>query len=378
MSEEPDFYEEEENENGNNNNSMGENFQPEISEIKEGENSRDQNCSFGSEPKKNEEPENISMSMVQKDPKKEETKIPKKIFNDNYENPSLNSSIKSKNNSEDNEPNFYDDEEEIEVPNNNKNNNNNRKNNNNNKSIDLDEVNDDIEDDLKKKDKEKDGIKGPYNSIDDIKYHERITKEKEDLKKKSIDINNIFEINDLFDYNRDNPVFYLKENKQVLNRYPWPLSTKQLVSIIQKENLDYNELKVKLVDIFEFKLKQAFEYVDFIYVIKPEWAKNVECSKIFMDLHNFMNGKKNKSKIDKTEDKKDPIKISQSTIPKASQTNTFTVEKKLNNMLKDKEQEQEIEKKEVKQYYPGKNARKTKKRRPAKGDTKLKVGFSYE
>ena len=217
-----------------------------------------------------------------------------------------------------------------------------------------------------------------YNFEDDIKYHERIKNVKDDLKKKSIDINNIFEINDLFDYDKDNPVFYLKENKQVLNRYPWPLSTKQLVSIIKKENLDYNELKVKLVDIFEFKLKQAFEYVDFIYVIKPEWAKNVECSKIFMDLHNFMNGKKNKSKIDKTEDKKDPIKISQSTIHKASQTNTFTVEKKLNNMLKDKEQEQEIEKKEVKQYYPGKNARKTKNRSPAKGDTKLKVGFSYE
>ena len=378
MSDEPEFYEEEENENGDNNNSMGENFQPEISEIKEKENSRDENSSFENGNKKNEEPENISMSMVQKEPKKEETKIPKKIFKDNYENPSLNSSIKSENNNEDNEPNFYDDDEEIEVPNNNNNNNINNKNNNNNKPIDLDKVDDDIENNLKNKDGGEEEIKGLFNFEDDIKYHERIKKEKDDLKKKSIDINNIFEINDLFDYNIDNPVFYLKENKQVLNRYPWPLSTKQLVSIIQKENLDYNELKVKLVDIFEFKLKQAFEYVDFIYVIKPEWAKNVECSKIFMDLHNFMNGKKNKSKIDKTQDKKDPIKISQSTIPKASQTNTFTVEKKLNNMLKDKEQEQEIEKKEVKQYYPGKNARKTKKRRPVKGDTKLKVGFSYE
>ena len=376
MSEEPDFYEEEENENGNNNNSMEENFQPEISEIKEKENSRDENCSFESGNKKNEEQENISMSMVQKEPKKEEIKIPKKIFKDDYERPSLNSSFKSENNNEVSEPDFYDDEEEIEVPNNN--NNINNKNNNNNKSIDLDEVDDDIINNLKNKDGGKEEIKGLYNFEDDIKYHERIKNVKDDLKKKSIDINNIFEINDLFDYDKDNPVFYLKENKQVLNRYPWPLSTKQLVSIIKKENLDYNELKVKLVDIFEFKLKQAFEYVDFIYVIKPEWAKNVECSKIFMDLHNFMNGKKNKSKIDKTEDKKDPIKISQSTIPKASQTNTFTVEKKLNNMLKDKEQEQEIEKKEVKQYYPGKNARKTKKRRPAKGDTKLKVGFSYE
>ena len=367
MSDEPDFYEEDENDNdnGNLNNSIEENFQAEISEIKEREKPRDGNCSFeiDIERKKSEEAENISMSMVKKEPKKDKKKIPEKIFKDDYERPSLNSSIKSDNNNEDNEPDFYNDEEEIEVS------------NNNNKSNDLEEVNNDIEDNINNKDE----IKGIYNNIDEIKYQERITKGKEDLKKKSIDINNIFEINELFDYDKDNPVFYLKENKQVLDRYPWPLSTKQIVSIIQKENLDYNELKVKLVDIFEFKLKAAFSYVDFINVIKPEWAKNVECSKIFKDLHNFMNGKKNKSKIDKPEDKKDPIKISQSAIPKASQTNTFSVENKLNNLLNDKkEKEEEIEKKEVKQYYPGKKARKAKKRRPGKGDAKLKVGFSYD
>lgn len=366
MSDEPDFYEEDENDNdnGNLNNSIEENFQAEISEIKEREKPRDGNCSFeiDIERKKSEEAENISMSMVKKEPKKEDKKIPAKIFKDDYERPSLNSSIKSDNNNEDNEPDFYNDEEEIEVS------------NNNNKSNDLEEVNNDIKDNINNKDE----IKGIYNNIDEIKYQERITKGKEDLKKKSIDINNIFEINELFDYDKDNPVFYLKENKQVLDRYPWPLSTKQIVSIIQKENLDYNELRVKLVDIFEFKLKAAFSYVDFINVIKPEWAKNVECSKIFKDLHNFMNGKKNKSKIDKPEDKKDPIKISQSAIPKASQTNTFSVENKLNNLLNDKKEKEEIEKKEVKQYYPGKKARKAKKRRPGKGDAKLKVGFSYD
>ena len=366
MSDEPDFYGEDENDNdnGNLNNSIEENFQAEISEIKGREKPRDGNCSFeiDIERKKSEEAENISMSMVKKEPKKDKKKIPEKIFKDDYERPSLNSSIKSDNNNEDNEPDFYNDEEEIEVS------------NNNNISNDLEEVNNDIKDNINNKDE----IKGIYNNIDEIKYQERITKGKEDLKKKSIDINNIFEINELFDYDKDNPVFYLKENKQVLDRYPWPLSTKQIVSIIQKENLDYNELRVKLVDIFEFKLKDAFSYVDFINVIKPEWAKNVECSKIFKDLHNFMNGKKNKSKIDKPEDKKDPIKISQSAIPKASQTNNFSVENKLNNLLNDKKEKEEIEKKEVKQYYPGKKARKAKKRRPGKGDAKLKVGFSYD
>ena len=117
MSEEPDFYDDEDENNANN--SIEENFHPEISEIKEKETSKDENCSFGNEQereKSENEEQNISMSMVKKDPIKEEKKIPEKIFNDNYDRPSLNSSLNiSENNSEDKEPNFYDDEEEIEV-----------------------------------------------------------------------------------------------------------------------------------------------------------------------------------------------------------------------------------------------------------------------
>jgi len=315
------------------------------------------------------------MSMVKNSPNiKEENKIPEKIFKGNQEEPSLVSFInKSDKNSEDNEPDFYGDEEEIEVEDTNKNI------SDNNHSIDNEnDINDNINIESNQENY-KDKINGPYNYKDEIKYLDIIKKDKEDLKKKNIDINNIFEINELFDYDKDNPVFYLKENKQALDRYPWPLSTKQIVSIIEKENLDYHELRVKLVDIFEFNLKDAFSYVDFINVIKPEWAKNVKCSKIFMDLHNFMNGKKNKSKIDKPEDKTEPIKISESTTPKVSQTNTISEVKKLNNLFNDKKEiEKEIEKKEVKQYNPGKNARKSKKRRQEKGDAQLKVGFSYD
>ena len=377
MSDEPAFYEEEEDESVKN--SMEENFKPDISKEekeKKEEDYIDLNCSFEKNNKKKEYEEelNISMSMVKNDPnKKEKNKIPEKIFKENQEEPSLASFInKSDKNSEDNEPNFYDDEEEIEV-------NNTIKNDNiKNNSIDFEEdskYNNYIKE-FKKIDKEEnEEINGPYNINDIKKYHDIIKKDKEDLKKKNIDINNIFEINELFDYDKDNPVFYLKENKQALDRYPWPLSTKQIKSIIEKENLDYHELRVKLVDIFEFNLKDAFSYVDFINVIKPEWAKNVKCSKIFMDLHNFMNGKKNKSKIDKPEDKTEPIKISESTTPKVSQTNTISEVKKLNNLFNDKK---EIEKKEVKQYNPGKNARKSKKRRQEKGDAQLKVGFSYD
>ena len=379
MSDEPDFYDIEEDENVNN--SMEENFKPDISKIKKKKKEEDYidvNCSFEKNNKRKEKEDgdpNISMSMVKNSPNiKEENKIPEKIFKGNQEEPSLVSFInKSDKNSEDNEPDFYGDEEEIEVEDTNKNI------SDNNHSIDNEnDINDNINIESNQENY-KDKINGPYNYKDEIKYLDIIKKDKEDLKKKNIDINNIFEINELFDYDKDNPVFYLKENKQALDRYPWPLSTKQIVSIIEKENLDYHELRVKLVDIFEFNLKDAFSYVDFINVIKPEWAKNVKCSKIFMDLHNFMNGKKNKSKIDKPEDKTEPIKISESTIPKVSQTNTISEVKKLNNLFNDKKEiEKEIEKKEVKQYNPGKNARKSKKRRQEKGDAQLKVGFSYD
>ena len=379
MSDEPDFYDVEEDENVNN--SMEENFKPDISKIKkkkEEEDYIDVNCSFEKNNKRKEKEDgdpNISMSMVKNSPNiKEENKIPEKIFKGNQEEPSLVSFInKSDKNSEDNEPDFYGDEEEIEVEDTNKNI------SDNNHSIDNEnDINDNINIESNQENY-KDKINGPYNYKDEIKYLDIIKKDKEDLKKKNIDINNIFEINELFDYDKDNPVFYLKENKQALDRYPWPLSTKQIVSIIEKENLDYHELRVKLVDIFEFNLKDAFSYVDFINVIKPEWAKNVKCSRIFMDLHNFMNGKKNKSKIDKPEDKTEPIKISESTTPKVSQTNTISEVKKLNNLFNDKKEiEKEIEKKEVKQYNPGKNARKSKKRRQEKGDAQLKVGFSYD
>lgn len=343
MSEDPNFYEEDENDD-NNNNSMEDNFQPDISEKKGEENNRDENCSFEIKNKtknSDDDEQNISMSMVKNPPpKREENKKPDKIFKD-QESPSLNSSNKSDNNKEDKEPSFYGEDEEIEDS------------NINNKPDEDD--NEDMDEDI-------------------IKYNEIIKKKKEDLKIKNIDINNIFEINELFDYDKDNPVFYLKENKQALDRYPWPLSTKQIVSIIQKENLDYNELRVKLVDIFEFKLKDAYSYVDFINVIKPEWVTNVKCSKIFMDLHKFMNGKSKKSKIEKSQDKKEPFKISQSAIPKNNQINTISEEQTLKKIL----EKEDKEKKEVKQYYPGKNARKAKKRRPEKGDVKLKVGFSYD
>ena len=190
--------------------------------------------------------------------KENENEILKNI--DNEEEKEIN------NDSEVEEPNFYDEEQN---------------------GTDKDE---------EEEEKENEDNNDEYNNYEE-KEKERNNKRKEELKKKNIDIKNIYEINKEFNYNIDNPVFYLKEDKNVLDKYPWPLSTKQIESIIEKNNIPYEKLKVKLVDLFEFKLKNAFEFVDFIEVIKPEWASNVTYSKIFLDLHNF---KMNKDDVSTT------------------------------------------------------------------------------
>ena len=251
-----------------------------------------------------------------------------------------NSSSKD-NNKENNEPSFYeeanneDQEEEKEKENENEHSENHEK--------------------LKKKEEEM-----------KKKYEEKNKKKIEKLKEKGIEIDNIYDINKEFNYDMDKPVFYLKENRAKLNKYPEPLSTKQVADIVKRNNIPYENLKVKLVDLFEFKLRNAFEYVDFMVVIKPEWASNVTYSKIFMDLYNSKIKKEqaekdNDKKEDKKEDKKDLNDISQSEINKDSQMNTFSAEEKFVNNMDGKEEEKGQSNNNNKNFYPRRNNKKKKK-----------------
>jgi len=274
--EEPDFYEEEENDEGKNENNY--------------------NCSFDDEIEKEKKENDLAITMINNDKyklkenkiKENENEILKNI--DNEEEKEIN------NDSEEEEPNFYDEEQN---------------------GIDEEE-----------EEKENEDNNDEYNNYEE-KEKERNNKRKEELKKKNIDIKNIYEINKDFNYNIDNPVFYLKEDKNVLDKYPWPLSTKQIESIIEKNNIPYEKLKVKLVDLFEFKLKNAFEFVDFIEVIKPEWASNVTYSKIFLDLYNFkMNKEKEKKEDNNINKEENKIQKLPSIIHKLNETKTFSEEKK--------------------------------------------------
>jgi hypothetical protein len=233
----------------------------------------------------------------------------------------------SDDNDNEDEPNFYDDEI-IENPEDNDNDNEDEPNFYDDKIIENPEDNDNEQ-------KEEEDNHKINKQLEEQEDDHEIIKPKEEIpKKQSIDLDNIYDINKEFNYNIDNPVFYLKENKFIIDKYPWPLSTKQVASIVKRENIPYENLRVKLVDIFEFKsFKKPFEYVDFIEVLKPKWTSNVTYSKIFLDLckskdKKEQNEEDKEKKEDKKENKKDINDMSLSKIPKVSQTNTFSVEEK--------------------------------------------------
>ena len=107
------------------------------------------------------------------------------------------------------------------------------------------------------------------------------------IKKEIFDINNIYEINNKFHYNKDSALFYILEKGKEYNYYPKPLSSKQLVNIIREENISYDSLQIKLVDLLEFKSKFPFSYVNLKEILKPGWTSGVDYSKIFKELSNL-------------------------------------------------------------------------------------------
>ena len=102
------------------------------------------------------------------------------------------------------------------------------------------------------------------------KFQKRNQKKIEQLKKKNIDINNLYEINKEFNYSEDNPVFYLKENMRALDKYPWPMTTKQIVKLIQREEIPY-ENQYYLVFYFVLFQLNVFFVKLLIYLIYLNW-----------------------------------------------------------------------------------------------------------
>ena len=207
-------------------------FYSDNSEEHDVENQKDKgdiNCSFKNENKNVKEKREIDLTMVNannkliENKKKEiENKILVNIDSEEEKGKKNNESEEEEENDNDDEPNFYDEGE------------------NGTDNNEEEEENDDDNN----KDKE-------YNNNinnDDIneKEKERNNKKKEELKRKNITIENIYEINEQFNYNKDNPVFYLKEDKAALDKYPWPLSSKQIHKSLEDLGYKINKQNIKM------------------------------------------------------------------------------------------------------------------------------------
>ena len=101
------------------------------------------------------------------------------------------------------------------------------------------------------------------NNNYNIKNKENIDEKRiqEKLKKLNIDINNIYEINNKFNYSKDLPVFYIREEQKSFDNYPIPLSTNQLVEMIKKNNIPFEEV---------MSLDDAMPPLDILYMTRVQ------------------------------------------------------------------------------------------------------------
>ena len=203
------------------------------------------------------------------------------------------------------------------------------------------------------------------------------------IKKEIFDINNIYEINNTFHYKKDSPLFYILEDNKEFNYHPTPLSSKQLVNLIREENIPYDSLQIKLVDLFRFKSKLSFVYVNLKEILKPGWSSDVDYSNIFKELSKLIL-KDNNIK----EEKDNSINVS--SIKNENESFSFSLFKNMeNDTNKNKKEEKgakkedkKEEKKEVKKEYKkeGNNKinRNKKKGRKKGEDIDIKTGFIYD
>ena len=253
----------------------------------------------------------------------------------------INISKKLKKNDEDNEPDFYEMEEEYE-------------------------------NDYQDSESDNENENKPINDNEEI----YLKNKENELKAEKLDIKNIYEINKIFNYDKENPVFYIQIENKPLNTYLAPLSTKKLEEIIKKDKIPYESIKVKLVDLFSFKSKEPFIYVDLKEVLTPKWVSNVTHSKMFMELLNAELNSKNKSDKNEINTFNDISSIKKEN----NESISFSVDlyNKKENKKQNKKEDIKGDKKEDKKEVNNK-INKTKKKGKKKGETlDIKTGFIYD
>ena len=126
----------------------------------------------------------------------------------------------------------------------------------------------------------------------------------------NLDIENIFEINNNFNYPKDFPVFYLQDESNDNNEnslFKEPLSTNKIKELLKAKQIKPYLINVKLIDIFSMKNHSPFSFFPLNEILEKNWSKNVEYSTLFINTHNKLKEKENKKteKIPKKIEKKE-------------------------------------------------------------------------
>ena len=128
----------------------------------------------------------------------------------------------------------------------------------------------------------------------------------------NIDIQNIFEINTKFNYSKDFPLFYLKDelNSNSANEiYAEPISSNKLKDLIKSKKIKPYLIQIKLVDIFYMKNHPQFSFIPLNEILEKNWANNLSYSNIFINAHNKLNEKEKKEINDNNNSNKKKIEI---------------------------------------------------------------------
>ena len=114
-----------------------------------------------------------------------------------------------------------------------------------------------------------------------------------------LDIQNIFEINTKFNYSRDLPVFYLKNDNNNEDMFKEPLSINTLKDLLKNKKIKPYLTNIKLIDIFYMKNYSPFAFFPLNDILMKNWSNNLEYSNIFINAHNKLKDKEKKEIKDK-------------------------------------------------------------------------------
>ena len=181
---------------------------------------------------------------------------------------------------------------------------------------DKDKIMQEVNNTLLVKNKEKQLKKIKQNEIKNLKNKKKENKinnildeiDNEIEENNILDIQNIFEINTKFNYSRDLPVFYLKNDDNNKEMFIEPLSTNTIKDLLKNKKIKPYLTNIKLIDIFYMKNYSPFAFFPLNDILVKNWSNNLEYSNIFINAHNKLKDKE-KKEIKKIEENKNKNKI---------------------------------------------------------------------